>query len=110
MTYHKMGQDSMVLSGYLELKQAVNSVRATARAAKLVIAVNGKTICKVVKGVYRLTGSGANSRILRDTIIGKGYNAVDGGFKKVQNVKANFDENRRLKKDEKLTKKEKKNK
>ena len=109
MTYHKMGQDSMVLSGYLELKQAVNSVRATARAAKLVIAVNGKPICKVVKGVYRLTGSGANSRILRDTIIGKGYNDVDGGFKKVKNVKVNFDENRRLKKDEKLTKKEKKN-
>ena len=106
MIAHKLGQDSQVLAGYMNVKQTVQTVRSTAKAARLMAVTTGRVIGKLGKWAGRMIGFGANTRLLRDTTFGRGYRKIDSGViragKKIDDLK----EHHKDKKDKKETKKE----
>lgn len=108
MIAHKLGQDSQVLAGYMNIKQTVQTVRSTAKAAWLMAVTSGRVIGKLDKWAGRLIGFGANTRLLRDTAFGKGYRKIDSGAKKIGCKIDDLKNHHREKKDKKDSKKEKK--
>lgn len=108
MIAHKLGQDSQVLAGYMNIKQTVQTVRSTAKAAWLMAVTTGRVIGKLGKWAGRLIGYGANTRLLRDTAFGKGYRKIDSGAKKIGGKIDDLKNHHREKKDKKDSKKEKK--
>ena len=108
MIAHKLGQDSQVLAGYMNIKQTVQTVRSTAKAAWLMAVTSGRVIGKLDKWAGRLIGFGANTRLLRDTAFGKGYRKIDSGAKKIGCIIDDLKNHHREKKDKKDSKKEKK--
>ena len=108
MIAHKLGQDSQVLAGYMNIKQTVQTVRSTAKAAWLMAVTSGRVIGKLDKWAGRLIGFGANTRLLRDTAFGKGYRKIDSGAKKIGGKIDDLKNHHREKKDKKDSKKEKK--
>ena len=108
MIAHKLGQDSQVLAGYMNIKQTVQTVRSTAKAAWLMAVTSGRVIGKLGKWAGRLIGFGANTRLLRDTAFGKGYRKIDSGAKKIGCKIDDLKNHHREKKDKKDFKKEKK--
>lgn len=108
MIVHKLGQDSQVLAGYMNIKQTVQTVRSTAKAAWLMAVTSGRVIGKLDKWAGRLIGFGANTRLLRDTAFGKGYRKIDSGAKKIGCKIDDLKNHHREKKDKKDSKKEKK--
>ena len=108
MIAHKLGQDSQVLAGYMNIKQTVQTVRSTAKAAWLMAVTNGRVIGKLGKWSGRLIGFGANTKLLRDTAFGKGYRKIDSGAKKIGCKIDDLKNHHREKKDKKDSKKEKK--
>lgn len=108
MIAHKLGQDSQVLAGYMNIKQTVQTVRSTAKAAWLMAVTTGRVIGKLGKWSGRLIGFGANTRLLRDTAFGKGYRKIDSGAKKIGDKIDDLKNHHREKKDKKDSKKEKK--
>lgn len=108
MIAHKLGQDSQVLAGYMNIKQTVQTVRSTAKAAWLMAVTSGRVIGKLGKWAGRLIGFGANTRLLRDTAFGKRYKKIDSGAKKIGYKIDDLKNHHREKKDKKDSKKEKK--
>lgn len=108
MIAHKLGQDSQVLAGYMNIKQTVQTVRSTAKAAWLMAVTNGRVIGKLGKWSGRLIGFGANTKLLRDTAFGKGYRKIDSGAKKIGGKIDDLKNHHREKKDKEDSKKEKK--
>ena len=108
MIAHKLGQDSQVLAGYMNVKQTVQTVRSTAKAAWLMAVTTGRVIGKLGKWAGRMIGFGANTRLLRDTAFGKGYRKIDSGAKKIGGKIDDLKNHHREKKDKKDSKKEKK--
>lgn len=108
MIAHKLGQDSQVLAGYMNIKQTVQTVRSTVKAAWLMAVTTGRVIGKLGKWAGRLIGYGANTRLLRDTAFGKGYRKIDSGAKKIGGKIDDLKNHHREKKDKKDSKKEKK--
>lgn len=108
MIAHKLGQDSQVLAGYMNIKQTVQTVRSTVKAAWLMAVTTGRVIGKLGKWGGRLIGYGANTRLLRDTAFGKGYRKIDSGAKKIGGKIDDLKNHHREKKDKKYSKKEKK--
>lgn len=108
MIAHKLGQDSQVLAGYMNIKQTVQTVRSTVKAAWLMAITTGRVIGKLGKWAGRLIGYGANTRLLRDTAFGKGYRKIDSGAKKIGGKIDDLKNHHREKKDKKDSKKEKK--
>lgn len=108
MIAHKLGQDSHVLAGYMNIKQTAQTVRSTAKAAWLMAVTTGRVIGKLGKWVGRLIGFGANTRLLRDTAFGRGYRKIDSGAKKIGGKIDDLKDRHREKKDKKYSKKEKK--
>lgn len=108
MIAHKLGQDSQVLAGYMNIKQTVQTVRSTAKAAWLMAVTSGRVIGKLGKWAGCLIGFGANTRLLRDTAFGKRYKKIDSGAKKIGYKIDDLKNHHREKKDKKDSKKEKK--
>lgn len=108
MIAHKLGQDSQVLAGYMNIKQTVQTVRSTAKAAWLMAVTTGRVIGKLGKWSGRLIGFGANTKLLRDTAFGKGYRKIDSGAKKIGGKIDDLKNHHREKKDKEDSKKEKK--
>lgn len=108
MIAHKLGQDSQVLAGYMNIKQTVQTVRSTAKAAWLMAITSGRVIGKLGKWAGCLIGFGANTRLLRDTAFGKRYKKIDSGAKKIGYKIDDLKNHHREKKDKKDSKKEKK--
>lgn len=108
MIAHKLGQNSEVLAGYMNLKQTIKTTRATIKAAWLIGVTTGRVAGKLMRVGYKITRYSANTRFLRNTDFGRGFNALDAKVQSVNQKVENVKNSLKAKKDEKDTKKENK--